>query len=92
MPALRTYWFTFPRSDGVPWAVRLGVGVTAWTIDDARAQIRQTVLGGRPLPEPHDVNRISDIRTLDPGHVRPFINPPNFRGVWFPRGFMKDFD
>jgi hypothetical protein len=28
-----------------------------------------------------------DVSALDSGHILPNIEPPNWRGIWFPRGF-----
>jgi hypothetical protein len=62
--------------------VRLGCGVTALGVDDARFLIR-AALG--ELPEPTRIVLDIDVSTLDAGHVLPGIRtPPSERGVWYP--------
>jgi hypothetical protein len=64
-----------------PWC-----GVTAFSIDDAKALIETRVFpGGLPLVTKliEDV----DVSTLDANHIRPNMEPPNWRGIWYPRGY-----
>jgi hypothetical protein len=42
---------------------------------------------GGALPPPSQVVEDVDVSTLDAGHVRPGIDDPTTRGVWFPQGF-----
>lgn len=74
---LRRFWFRT--------ATGLGIGVTAYTEQEATQLARSAA-------EEHDLNfdvleiiRDVDIRTLDWGHVIPNMHPPSLRGVWFPK-------
>ncbi len=73
---LRRYWFESSRN--------LGVGVTACSLYDAKiifdSAIKRHNLDVEIIKIVEDV----DVRNLDQGHVIPNMNPPNFRGVWFP--------
>jgi len=73
---LRRYWFATKQ--------HLGFGVTAFSVDDARALVEDAA---RALGIDYEVLEIIedvDIRSLDQGHVAPNMGLPNFRGVWFP--------
>jgi len=75
-PLLHRYWFKT--------RVGYGLGVTAYSIEDARHLIDEVV---GPLGLDREVLDIIvdvDVRELDQGHVIPNMGPPNFRGVWFP--------
>ncbi|HKP70390.1 MAG TPA: hypothetical protein VJV05_13975 [Pyrinomonadaceae bacterium] len=76
MPDLMTrYWFVMETG--------LGIGITAYSIDDAKALIethKELLLTGKVLSIVENV----DVRTLDQGHVIPNMGPPNVRGVWSP--------
>jgi hypothetical protein len=80
------HWFEFdmpePPQRRVPW-----VGVTAWTLDDARLLVSEGVFGGRELPGVTALIENVDVSTLDEGHVLPNMAPPNERGIWYPRGY-----
>ena len=65
------------------------VGVTAWTPDDARLLISKEVFGGKELPSLKVLIEDVDVRTLDTGHALPNMNPPNERGVWYPKGTLS---
>ena len=59
-----------------------GVGVTAYSVEDAR-----TLIASEPTLSSADIDGVVenvDIRTLDKGHVIPNMGPPNIRGIWFP--------
>ena len=73
-PLLRRYWFKTRENTGI--------GVTGYTVDDARNLIDDASLAWdyEVLEVVEDV----DIRDLDQGHVVPNIGPVNFRGVWYP--------
>jgi hypothetical protein len=76
-PRLRRFWFSVPGSPGI--------GVTAYSRNDAESLAREAAVRlGRPF-EPSSVTEDIDIRDLDQNHVVPNMGPPNFRGVWFPR-------
>ena len=60
------------------------MGITAYSLADAK-----TILDGAIRRHRLDVDIINtiedvDIRNLDQGHIIPNMNPPSFRGVWFP--------
>jgi hypothetical protein len=84
---LRRFWFEFELSGGDPWALTQGCGVTAWNLEDARELIRQRIFSGKDLPGTRTVIEDIDVSTLDPNHVQPNINPPIWRGIWFPQGY-----
>ena len=72
---LSRYWF--------PVAGHIGIGVTAYSLDEARYLAKQTadeLHWGEPGLPIEDV----DIRDLDQGHVIPNMGPPNLHGVWYP--------
>lgn len=75
-PALRRYWFALPG--------RLGIGVTAFSLDEAEALARKACQELGWAFETPEVIQDVDVRTLDQNHVIPNMLPPNFHGVWFP--------
>ncbi len=84
---LTRFWFEFDAhnsKDGraMPW-----VGVTAWTLDDAKGLIREKLLDGRELPS--IIKLVEDVKVdeLDERHVRRHMEPPNLRGIWYPMGY-----
>lgn len=82
---LRRFWFEFAPGSDVPAGLRLGCGVTAFDLDDARRMIRERVFRGDAPPAVKIVEDV-DVSSLDPGHVLPNMFAPNTRGVWFPLG------
>jgi len=73
------YWLSF---EPTPYSnLNLGVGVTAWTSDDA-VTLAKGLLGD--LPDPISIEEDVDVRALDQGHVIPNMGQANLRGVWFP--------
>lgn len=62
--------------------VGFGVGVTAYSIDDAK-QLAKAWLDFWQRDVVEIVEDV-DIRNLDQDHVIPNMGPPNVRGVWFP--------
>ena len=62
----------------------MGVGVTAYTIDDAKELLRQMVFKDEPLPHVSNIIENLDVSTLDAGHILPNIGVPTVRGVWYP--------
>jgi len=83
---LHRYWFKFsllkPYSD-----LGLGCGVTAYNLDDAVAVLEQAVFADGRSYDVASVVEDVDVSTLDPKHVIPNMNPPIWRGVWFPKGY-----
>jgi hypothetical protein len=101
-PGLKRYWLEFdlPRSEAatVPetavstggrssWAlVTKGVGVTGADIDECLDIVQQRIFGGA-MPTVLKVVEDIDVSTLDEQVVLPNIEPPIWRGIWFPPGF-----
>lgn len=87
MAMLTRYWFRF--KDLSPFSrLALGCGITAFDQDDAMAILREQVFKKLDLyPQVGEILSNVDIRQLDQKHVIPNMEPPNWRGVWFPRGF-----
>jgi hypothetical protein len=83
---LHRYWITLADPAG---GSRLGYGVTAYDEADARSILAYLAFGGE-LPELAEVRADVDVRDLDQGHVIPNMNPPNWRGVWYPKGFDRE--
>ena len=75
-PLLRRYWFKTKE--------HRGIGVTAYSVDDAKTLIDSAA---RRLGWDYEVLEVVedvDVRDLDQDHVVPNIGPVNFRGVWYP--------
>ena len=79
---LTRFWFEFEGKG-------LGYGVTAYNREDALAILRRDVFGCE-LPPLRSEAADVDVSQLDEGHVLPNIWPPNWRGVWFPRGYQRN--
>jgi hypothetical protein len=79
---LRRFWFKFEGERS------LGYGVTAWTEDDALNILRERVFESGAVPR-FSVAADIDVSTLDAGHIRPNMENPTWRGIWFPRGFTE---
>jgi hypothetical protein len=78
---LETFWFSFPQDPRLPF----GIGVTAFTEDDARALLRERgVTEWFADAKEIVVRRGIRIEDLDPRNVRPNIGPLKLRGVWYP--------
>jgi len=85
---LHRYWFKFATIE--PYnSLRLGCGITARDYDDALSILRDTVFEGQKLPAIESVVHDIDVSTLDQKHVTPNMEPPVWRGVWFPKGYKK---
>ena len=77
---LNRYWLTFDP----PLAVsRLGVGVTAYSLEDALSLL-SAKLPHQNLGEPATAAENFEFSELDQGHVVPNMHPITERGVWFP--------
>jgi hypothetical protein len=83
--ALTRYWFEFDRSTD---SARLipSAGVTAWSESDARALLSDRLFSDLEMPEIVKVIPDVDVSELDHNHVRRNMEPPNARGIWYPRG------
>ena len=83
---LRRFWFRF---ESLPkfTSLQLGCGVTARDYEDALSILGETVFSRQTIPPIQNVIEDVDIGSLDQGHVVPNMEPPIFRGVWFPKGY-----
>ncbi len=72
----KTFWFESEKG--------LGVGVTAYDVDDAKYLIRseKSVLNYRPNFKSYTED--IDIQLLDQNHVIPNMGIVTNRGIWFP--------
>ncbi len=82
--SLHRYWFEF--EDVYLSVVGLGCGVTAYSEEDARSLLAETVFRDVAFPPIRRVVEDVDVSTLDAGHVLPNMLEPTSRGVWFPAG------
>ena len=83
MAVLTRYWVTFDGNPG--YGLGMGVGVTAWNVEDALQLVTDALSTYGPLPPIAKVIEDVDVSTLDARHVIPNMDPPIWRGVWFPR-------
>ena len=88
---LRRFWIEFATSarPTLPMGTRRGIGVTAFSRDDALALVRTVVFGDNDLPPLDSIIEDVDVSTLDPGHVLPNMGTVLRRGIWFPLGHGK---
>jgi hypothetical protein len=88
--ALHRFWIELESSVDGP--SRLAYGVTAFDEADALAILRHFAYEDRADEMPAVAKIVADVNVedLDPGHVRPNMNPPNWRGIWFPKGLDRD--
>lgn len=90
---LHRYWLEFDRGNGTePLARRcllLGCGVTAFTADDAIGLVREFIFGDEPMLSVARIIEDVDITTLDARSVRPNMNEPVSRGIWYPMGYYS---
>ena len=75
-PLLHRYWFKTSE--------HRGLGVTAYSLDDAWSLIENAARYLEWKYEVLEVIEDVDVRDLDQGHVVPNMGPPNLRGVWYP--------
>ncbi len=75
---MRPYWVTTTQP------MSLGVGLTAYSEDDAQTLFR---LAWPTAYEIVKIEPIADMRSIDQNHVAP--NMGNFlkRGIWYPLGY-----
>jgi hypothetical protein len=83
---LHRYWIRLAPDD----EFRHEFGVTAFSEEDALAILARMVFAGQAMPDVLEVRADVDVRDLDQGHVTPNMGPPNWRGVWYPKGFDTD--
>jgi len=73
-----------------PARPRVSSGVTAYCEADALGIIKHVVFPGSAMPDVGEIRADVDVRDLDQGHVIPNMAPPNWRGIWYPKGFDTD--
>lgn len=83
--SLHRFWITLADPE---LGSGLGYGVTAYDEADARSILAHLVFEDR-AQELAEVRADVDVRDLDQGHVIPNMNPPNWRGIWYPKGFVS---
>jgi hypothetical protein len=86
---LRRYWFRFDNatSNQAASLSPLGYGVTAWTQEDALSLLGDALFDGRQPTDIAEIITDVDVSALDAGHILPNMESPNWRSIWFPRGF-----
>jgi len=86
---MKRFWFEFEFDDvtDYPFGVGYGCGVTAIDYDDAINLLKQKVFKAIPIPKIRKQIENVNVNDLDQGHVVLNMNPPNYRGIWFPRGY-----
>jgi hypothetical protein len=78
---------TLDGGDTFAWGyVRNGVGVTGVDLDDCFSIVSARIFNGTALPAVTRLIENVDVSTLGE-HVLPNMEPPIWRGIWFPRGF-----
>jgi hypothetical protein len=75
---LRPFWIKTDQSHS------LGVGVTAYSEDDARTLFR---LAWPSAYEIVEIKVIKDMRDIEQNHVVPNMEFWMKRGIWYPRGY-----
>jgi hypothetical protein len=65
---------------------RLGIGVTADSVADAVALIKQRLCSGAVLPEAFEYEEVKSADMLDEKHVVPNMGNMLRRGIWSPLG------
>lgn len=83
-PLLHRFWITLDLSDERARHAALGYGVTAFTLEDALALLRDEAFRGDPLPAIGRVIEDVDLSTLDARNVLPNVGDPVRRGIWYP--------
>jgi hypothetical protein len=88
-PDLVRFWIEFDQKlkDRPPLVTLIGVGVTAVDREDALKLVAERVFKGETMPPIKAIRENVDVSTLDEGHVIPNMEPPFWRGVWFPLGY-----
>ncbi len=85
---LKRYWFSFEQFDH-PTSLNLGVGVTAFSKEDATDFLKQKIFADEVLPTIAGCVENIDVSTLESNHVRPNMDDPARRGIWFPPGYQN---
>lgn len=80
------YWFSFEKFD-YPTPLNLGVGVTAFSKEEAIDFLKRKIFTNIALPPIAKCIENIDISTLELNHIRPNMGNPARRGIWFPLGY-----
>jgi hypothetical protein len=75
---MKPYWIKI--------AGKLGVGITAYSADDAQLIFFQAFGDAREI---ESIEQIADMRDIEPNHVAPNMGNWFRRGVWFPIGYEQ---
>lgn len=75
---LQRFWF--------PASVGLGIGVTAWSIEEAKKFANIALMSLPTVAKLGEPVIGVDIRNLDQRHVIPNMLPCNLHGVWYLAG------
>ncbi len=67
----------------------LGWGITAYSYEDAIAILRENVFHKGELPKVEKFIEDIDVSSLDERHIIPNMESPNWRGIWYPKGFKQ---
>jgi len=76
------FWFKFKNDEKLTAAVRMGCGVTAFHLDDAKKILSEKVFKNEPY-EIEECKENIDVSTLDANHILTNMHPPSVRAVWF---------
>lgn len=89
MTQLHKYWIRMriSISDDAPPGILLGIGVTAYSRDDAIGIVREKVFHCGAMPEILQFTEDVPMSSLDSSHVLPNIGNHLVEGVWFPLGY-----
>ena len=85
---LRRYWLEFNTAPHP--AMEMGVGVTAWNLDDARTLVTSATASEVAQVDLSRVVEDVDLRELDQSHIAPnVVAAPSVRGIWYPQGLAQ---
>jgi len=89
---LTRFWFEFEIEDisKLPGGVGYGCGVSAFDYDDAINILQEKVFKNVEIPKIIRFIENVNINELDQTHVVVNMNPPIYRGVWFPLGYNQN--
>jgi hypothetical protein len=83
-PRLRRFFIELERSESLSVELLLGVGITAWTKEDALGLLYSVVFEGKAPARVIKVTEDVDVKRLDADHIAPHVGDVKARGVWFP--------
>jgi hypothetical protein len=85
----KRFWFEFELEQNIsyPWWVVANYGVTAIDYDDAISILKKKIFNTIDMPRIKKCIENVDIRELDQDHVVVNMNPPVYRGIWYPMGY-----